>query len=140
VITPRSLGGVTIGMTLAQATAAAGVQIVEVGDGYGYPSGNSGMGIGIVGPPNDPAACVFAARTTSGPAVVTAQGFLLGGTVQALQALYGSRLRYVPKPTTGYMRQAGYVVSFPDGNLAFATSQGIVTAISGGPGVTPSSC
>jgi len=55
---------------------------------------------------------------------------------QALKALHGASLRYIPEPATGYVRQVGYVVSFPDGNLAFATSQGIVTGISGGPDIT----
>jgi len=72
--------------------------------------------------------------------VVAPEGFLLGGTTQALKSLYGSRLRFIPAPATGYNPEPGYVVSFPEGNLAFIFHNGLVTAIIGGKSAMPSTC
>jgi len=136
-IAPRNLGAVTVGMTLAQASAAAGEPIVEVGDGFGYPNAYSESGLAIQGVPVD---CVRASVAPAMPAVQTPQGFQVGGTVTALKRLYGSRLRFMPAPASGYSPQPGYVVSFPNGNLAFIVSKGTVTAIVGGMKATPSTC
>ena len=139
VITPHSLGAVAVGMTVAQASAAAGVKIVEVGDGFGYPNGDSSSGLAITGLPT--VTCVLASVTSGGPVVVTPQGFPVGGTLMALKSLYGTRLRYVPAPSTGPAPVPGWVVSFPgDGNLAFGVNNGIVTAILGGKKAMPSTC
>jgi hypothetical protein len=93
VITPHSLGAVTIGMPPAQASEAAGIHIVEVGDGFGYPNGNSSAGLAIAGLP---VTCVIASSASGAPIVATSQGFPVGGTLAALKSLYGTSLRYVP--------------------------------------------
>lgn len=141
VITPHYLGAVTIGMSLAQASAAAGVHLEFAGDTVYWPNGSSQSGL-AVGMPYGPSVwCVSAAESSTTPVVSTPQGFLLGGTVQALKALYGSRLQYVAENPDGPSPRQGYVVAFPDGNLAFAVDNGTVTSIiGGGRGVIPSVC
>jgi hypothetical protein len=140
-ITPDSLGAVTIGMTIAQASAAAGVQLVPVGDGVFGPRGGTPRGLSVA---SDPVGCVAAQQTPGVPGVATPQGFPLGGTLAQLKALYGSSLRFVPAPSGGITPNPGYVVSFPDGNLAFLVGNGTffrrgsVYMIIGGPGALPS--
>ena len=139
VITQDSLGAVTIGMTLKQASAAAGEPLTPIGDGVYYPQGNESTGLsvqalqGIIG-------CVSASAYPGDPVphVRTAQGFPLGGTLARLKAVYGASLHYVPAPAGGIEIRPGYVVSLPGGNLSFYVSRGIVRNISGGPGIVPS--
>ena len=141
VITPRSLGAVSIGMTTTQASAAAGEKLAPVGDGVWYPggiSGSGGLSVLVTGG-GETASCVSASDQPGVPAVVTPQGFALGGTLAHLKAVYRGRIRYVPAPTGGIMPLPGYVASFKDGNLVFWTRNGTtVDQIAGGAGVLPS--
>ena len=110
-------------MTLVQASAAAGVQIKQVGDGYAYPNGTSGP-LGVIG---DPVACVFA--DAGGPEIRTPQGFVLGQAVATLRSVYGSRLRYVPAGATstqGVPSPPEYQVSDAQGSITFAVHKGYV--------------
>jgi hypothetical protein len=146
VISSQSLGAVRIGMTIAQAAAAAGGQLVQVGDGVYYPAAgvhlaaSAGRGLSVLAGRRGTVRCVSASsRSGHPPAVRTAQGFPLGGTLAVLRAVYGSRLRFVPGPAGGGIWPApGYVVDFPDGNLVFWVAQGKVDQIAGGPGMLPS--
>lgn len=141
IITAHALGAVTIGMTVPQAAAAAGQRLTEAGDGVFYPVGGLGRGLSVraIGPAGT-VDCVSANdRGGGGPAVTTAQGFALGGTVAQLKSVYGSKLRFVPAPPAGGIAPfPGYVVSFPDGNLVFWVASGRVGQIAGGPGRLPS--
>jgi hypothetical protein len=125
-------------MTLARASAAAGEPIQEVGDAFGYPDGSTNSGLYVGGIPR--VLCLGASLSGYGPTVVTQRGFPLGGTLAQLKATYGTSLAFVPAPATGYLPIPGYVVAYPDGNLAFIVSHGIVTKMEAGPGVRPSSC
>lgn len=139
-ITPHSLGAVTIGMTIPQASAAAGEKLVPVGDGVLYPGGNTGSGLSVVeGGSGGTVSCVSASDRTDVPAVVTPQGFPLGGTLTQLKAVYKSRLHFVPAPAGGISPVPGYVVRSAEGNLVFWVRNGkTVDEIAGGPMVLPS--
>ena len=140
-ITPRGLGSVTIGMTIAQASAAAGVPLTVLGDGASGPRGGKPPGLSVG---SDPITCVAAQDVAHAPRVLTPQGFPLGGTLAQLKAVYGTSLRFVPAPTGGIAPFPGYVAALPGGNLAFLVSNGgvfpagTVYMIVGGPGVLPS--
>lgn len=141
-ITPDSLGAVTIGMTIARASAAAGVHLVMVGDGVFDPRGGRPRGVSVAG---DPVMCVAAGTAPGHPVVRTPQGFPIGGTVGQLKAIYGASLRFLPRPAGGITPNVGYVVHYADGNLAFAadatgpvTAKTVIYLIIGGPGVVPS--
>ena len=136
IITQHSLGGVTIGMTMPQASAAAGEPLVPVGDGAYSPRGGAGASLSVQDTQGT-VACVNAVVSGTSLRVATAQGFLLGGTLAQLKAVYGGSLQFVPPPTTGYSTSPGYVVNLPGGNLAFIISRGKVESITGGPGVLP---
>lgn len=141
-ITPDSLGAVTIGMTIKQASAAAGVRLVMVGDGVSDPRGGRPRGVSVFG---DPVMCVATEKVPGGLVVRTPQGFPVGGTVGQLKAIYGASLRFLPRPAGGITPNVGYVVHYADGNLAFAaqtagpvTVKTVIYLIIGGPGVVPS--
>jgi hypothetical protein len=136
-ITPHSLGAVTIGMTLEQASTAAGEPLAQVGDGVAYPQGGTTSGLSVSLQVSNKVRCVAAAATKGAPTVVTPQGFRLGGTLAQLKAVYGSNLRYVPG-VGGINSAPGYVASYPDGNLVFWVNNDVVDSIAGGPGVLPS--
>jgi hypothetical protein len=139
VITQDSLGAVTIGMTITQASAAAAEPLTAVGDGVYYPRGNESTGLSVQASQGT-IGCVSASAYPGHrvPHVRTAQGFPLGGTFARLKAVYGTRLHYVPAPSGGIEIRPGYVVSLPGGNLSFDVSGGIVQNISAGPRVVPS--
>jgi hypothetical protein len=138
-ITPHALGAVRIGMTISQASAAAGQPLEPVGDGVLYPLGKASSGLSVVDS-NGRVSCVSASDySNKDHTVATPQGFALGGTLAQLKAVYKSTLRFVPAPNTGMDTISGYVVGFPDGNLVFWISGGIVRGIGGGPGLLPSS-
>ena len=136
VITQHSLGGVTIGMTMQQASAAAGEPLVPVGDGAYSPRGGAGASLSVQDTQGT-VACVDAVVSGTSLQVRTARGFPLGGTLAQLKAVYGSSLQFVPPPAPGYSTSPGYVVRLPGGNLAFINSRGKVESIAGGPGVLP---
>ncbi len=136
VITQHSLGAVTVGMTMQQASAAAGEPLIPVGDGAYSPRGGPGASLSVQDTQGT-VACVDAVVSGTSLRITTAQGFPLGGSLSQLKAVYGSNLRFVPPPTTGYSTSPGYVVSLPGGNLAFIISRGKVESIAGGPGVLP---
>jgi len=144
VITSHSLGAVRIGMTIKQASAAAGRPLVEVGDDVYYPAYPAAVGpargLSVLAGGSGTVRCVSAtARGGHPPVVTTAQGFPLGGTLAKLRAVYGARLRFMPRPAAGGISPLpGYVVAFPDGNLVFWVSQGKVDQIAGGQGMLPS--
>jgi peptidase A4-like protein len=142
-ISPQGLGTVKIGMTLKNASKAAGIHIVVSGDSFyapirasRYPYLYVGMGA------NNRIACVGAGNPSSVQSVTTPEGFRLGESVNRLKSIYGTRLQYVPAPTNGGMTDyAGYLVRESSGNLAFIVGPtGIVTGVKGGPGVVPNSC
>lgn len=142
-ITPTSLGGVRVGMTLAEAQAAAGAAFDAAGDGYSYPStlpaGYPHLYVG-----RDPVDCVGAEGASTAQAVATPEGFRLGDSVRALLAVYGSRARYVPAPTGGGMTDyAEYIVAEAGGNLVFMVDpagQRVTGIAGGGSGLDPNSC
>ena len=141
-ITSHSLGAVTIGMTIQQASAAAGEPLAPVGDGVYYPAGGTARGLSVLGggAAGGTVDCISAnTRGGNAPTVTTPQGFPLGGTLAQLKTVYGSRLRFVPAPTTGGISPLpGYIVAFPDGNLVFWVQKGRIGEIAGGPGMMPS--
>jgi preprotein translocase subunit SecG len=137
VITPTSLGAVKIGMSLTEASAAAGVTIKPVGDGVNSGRGQSNgpelyMQIDCVG--------VSGGTRTYSQVVETPQGVRLGDSADRITAMYGDRAQYVPQPQGGRTPAEGYVVSFDDGKLAFAVYSNIIVAIHAGRDVTPSNC
>jgi hypothetical protein len=83
------------------------------------------------------AAAVAASGTADDPA---GYGPAVAQDLTALKSLYGPCLRYAPARASGPAPQPGWVVSFPDGNLAFLVSNGIVTTIIGGNNAHPSTC
>jgi hypothetical protein len=137
-ITQRSLGAVTIGMTIRQASAAARHELTQVGDGVYYPQGETSRGLSLLGGSGSTVRCVGAAVTGYGPVVTTRQGFVLGGTLSQLKTVYRRSLRFVPARNSGPAPRPGYVVSFPNGNLVFWVHNGTVDGIAGGPGLLPS--
>lgn len=140
-ITPDSLGAVRVGMTIAQASAAAGERLVEVGDGYLYPGSiRSSSGLAAFAFNSPAITCVFASQASGSPSVVTARGFHLGGSFADLQHTYGASLRYVPAPAKAISPRPGYIVRFRNGNLVFWVMNGIVTGIGAGPGAMPTAC
>jgi hypothetical protein len=149
-ITPRSLGAVRVGMTLGQAqTAAGGLLFDGLGDGFAYPTKGLPADyphdfVGLSGP-HDSVGCVGAetvdASTRPTQTISTPEGFELGGTVQHLLAVYGTRARYVAAPVQGMTTNAGYVVAEPGGKLAFAVRGSLVFEIAaGGSSIGPNSC
>lgn len=147
-ITPKSLGQVTVGMTLDQAQAAAGVAIDGAADSAFFPTTLPAdfPHLFFNEDPSNTVSCVgaeIADYATNPQTVVTPEGFRLGDTVQQLLTIYGSRARYSPAPPTGISTRAGYVVTEPDGNLAFyidETTGRIYGIKGGGADLTPSSC
>jgi len=78
---------VTIGMTTRQASAAAGQKLVPVGDGVLYPGGVTASGLSVLqGGTEGSVSCVSASDQPNVPAVVTPQGFRLGGTLAQLKS------------------------------------------------------
>jgi hypothetical protein len=149
VIDATSLGAVKVGTSLDQAQTAAGIVFDGTGDGVYFPTmlptGFAHLFVDL----EYNAFCVGASTTSDTPlqqVVRTREGFRLGDTVETLKSIYGSRLTYVPAPTTGISAQAGYVVSEPDGSIAFGVDpDGIVSVITAGHGfngnaLTPSNC
>lgn len=150
-ITPTSLGGVRLGMSAAQAQAAAGVGFDESGDGFVYPStlpaGYPHDYVGVIGSTTDYTVhCVgtgvAALDAPPSQRVTTPEGFQLGDTKAALIATYGTAARYVPAPPTGMTTNAGYVVTKRDGVLAFVLGPNdrIVSIAAGGAGTDPNTC
>jgi hypothetical protein len=135
-ITPQSLGAVRVGMTQAQAEAAAGMNFDGSGDGAAYsttaPNGYPHLYVHA-----HPKVNCFGAQGGDGAVkVVTAKGFTLGSSVQNLLDTYGSRARPFTDPA-GISPGSGYIVSSPDGDLVFTVDQtktfvdGIIAGFSG---------
>jgi hypothetical protein len=149
-ITPRSLGAVRVGMTLAQAQSSAGVVLDGRGDGAFYPTrlptGFPHLFVRQDAYPTDAVTCVGAEvgdPATNPQQISTADGFRLGDTVARLKAIYGSRAHYSPAPSSGISPRAGYVVTEAGGSLAFsvdATNTRIVGIMGAASNLTPSSC
>jgi hypothetical protein len=139
-ITQRSLGTVTVGMTIPQASASARQQLTQVGDGVYYPKDETSRGLSLLaGGPGGTVRCVSAADNGgNGPVVTTPQGFVLGGTLLRLKTVYGRGLHFVPARNSGIAPRPAYVVSFTNGNLVFWVHNGTVDGIAGGPGLLPS--
>lgn len=141
-ITAESLGAVQLGMTLAQAEAAAGLNFDGMGDGMAYPTAlPDHLYVGLLS--DGTVGCVGAGEAQpagSRQTVSTPEGFQLGDTVQALLSIYGSRAQSVPAPTSGLSSAAGYIVADNGGNLLFFVdpTDATVTQIAGGPNVTNS--
>ena len=135
-------------MTLDQAQVAAGLTFDGAADGAFYPTTLPAGFPSLFVNEGPDAKVVCVGAETSDPAsnpqdVSTPEGFRLGETVQQLQAIYGSRLRYLPAPHGGISPRAGYVVVETDGNLAFDVDPGNGTIYGikgGGSDLTPSSC
>ncbi len=160
-ITPTALGSVQAGTTLAQAQFAAGIAFDGQADGAFYPtklpSGFPHLFVHLSPGVDGKIICVGAEIDPGGTnpqTVETPEGFRLGGTVEQLQAIYGSRLLYRPAPTGGISPHAGYVVQEPTGDLAFLldNTRARIVGIKGAPPIaisvggtafyrlTPSSC
>lgn len=134
-VTPVSVGAVHVGMSLEQASRAAGEKIIEVGDGAAYAQGGSYyVGPAFVDTGSNGVSCV-GAGAGSGKTIATAEGFELGESVRRLKQIYGERLIFMPEPPTGMQTIASYVVEEPSGYLAFwLDDEGSVSAIVGNPG------
>ena len=149
-ITPRSLGQVVVGMSLADAQAAAGLPFDGAADGAFYPTTlpTGFPHLFVNEDANNLVSCVGAEVTQDPPPnrfqfVSTREGFLLGETVQQLLTIYGHRARFVPAPSGGISPRAGYIVREAGGNLAFylnSTQTRIYGIKGGGADLTPSSC
>ena len=144
-ISSTSLGDVHVGTALADAQAAAGVTFDGHGDGFYYPrSLPSGYAHDFVGFDGNVVSCVgteiWEPTVPLAQHVSTPEGVGLGDPVSHLLTVYGSTATYVPAPGAGMTNNAGYVVGAPSGRLAFVVYEDKVTAISGGPAVTPNSC
>jgi hypothetical protein len=151
-IGPTSLGAVGVGDNLFVAQESAGQTFDGAGDGFEYSQAqmNSGLHLYVGIAPggtnvnNERVACVgaelFPPRIST-QRVTTPEGFVLGGTVQQLLAIYGTRATYVAAPPTGMTTNAGYVVHERGGALAFAVHANTVFEIAGGASdITPNSC
>ena len=137
-ITPDSLGAVRVGMTLAEAQAAAGIEFDGHGDGASYPTtlptgyahlfvdSFAGSTVGCVG--------VELANATDRESITTPEGFRVGDTVTNLRAIYGDRLVHVAAPPSGFDPRDGYTVAAPAGYLlTFSVdAKGTVWGISAG--------
>ena len=143
-ITPNSLGAVQIGMSLSQAQQSAGVNFDGAGDGFSYPTtlpaGYPHLYVG-----GQTVDCVGAGSIDPTPTqtVSTPEGFVLGGSVQSLLSIYGSRAAYEPAPTSGGMTDnAGYVVAENSGDLVFVVGLNgtTISEIAGGQSIGPNSC
>jgi len=151
-ITAHSLGAVQVGMTLAQAQAAAGYTFDGSGDGAfysthvptGYPHIYVNVDPGANFVPGSNVACVGVELGTADPhvqTIVTPEGVRLGDSVQHLLAVYGSQARFVPNPGSGIAPAAGYVVTQGNEALVFVVYNNRVVAIMGGSArLTPSDC
>jgi hypothetical protein len=98
-ITPTSLGAVKIGMSLAEASAAAGVRIEPVGDGV-----NSALGQGHGPELYMQIDCVGAsggAGASMTQVVETPERVRLGDSADRITAVYGDRAQYVPQLSGG---------------------------------------
>jgi len=147
-ITPQSLGGVRVGMTLDEAQQAAGYAFDGTGDGAYYsttvPAGFPHLFVRL--DQRGDVSCVGAEisdQASIPQAISTPEGFRLGETVPRLQAVYGARARFVPAPAGGISPRAGYVVTEAGGALAFYvdnTNTRILGIKGGGTDLTPSSC
>ena len=133
-MTDRSLGNVTLGMTLAQASAAAGVPLTVAGNGLAW-DGTDGSPEAAFSGGNGSGVTVYLCGVSH--AVGTPEGFSVGDTVQDLKALYGTLLTYVPAgPGHG---APGYVLHLVEGNIVFWPSHdgATITSMASGIGVTP---
>jgi hypothetical protein len=127
-VTPRSLGAARVGMTRSELQHAVRFSFDAGGDGSAYPTtlpdGFPHDYVGLTGPSfKEKVVCVGASLTpragVSSQTISTPEGFRLGDSVRRLLAVYGSRARYVPAPSSGMTTHAGYVVAERGGYLAF---------------------
>ena len=143
-ITPASLGAVRTGMTVGQAELAAGVGLVEVGNGVWsnqrvvagqyVAEGDAGLSL-VFGKAGVSCLDAAGAPTTD---VATPEGVHLGDTVKRLLHVYGSSLTYVPASQQGINPAAAYVLHGSAGNLVFwFDSAGTITEIAAGPAAAP---
>jgi hypothetical protein len=133
-ITPQSLGAVRVGMTQGEARTAAAFSFDAGGDGFVYPTtlpaGFPHDYVGMAGSyGKERVVCVGASLWSgskpSSQTISTPEGLHLGDTVQRLQAIYGTRARYVPAPSSGMTTNAGYVVADPGGYLVFVVGRSL---------------
>lgn len=139
-ITPRSLGAVTRGMSLADARTAAATPLTMIGDGIFQPADRSLTGSTTLqfawG-----ATCFDATRMGSGSGTVvsTQAGVRLGDPMSRIAAAYGSAavpFTADPNWTGAGNVHAGVLVNFSDGVLLFVGSapdgrSGTITSIRG---------
>jgi hypothetical protein len=138
VITANSLGAVTRGMTLAQATAASGTSLSMIGDSIYRPTDHT-IGGSTTLQFSWGVTCFDATRSTSGPGttVTTSAGVRLGDPMSQIAAAYGSMAKpFTAAPTwTGAGNiPAGIIVQQGDGVLLFVGSSpdhrgGTITSI-----------
>jgi hypothetical protein len=156
VITGHSLGGVSIGMSSAEAARAARVSaFTPVGDGVLVPAGqpdSTQLYLYLGSFAGQPAAsfrgdflCVAAAGSeTATQYVVTAAGLHLGDSAARVREIYGAAATFIPMPTTGGIDpNPGYVVHQGQFDLVFKLDPSLsrVIAIAGGVApMTPSQC
>ncbi|MGC4935323.1 hypothetical protein ACLQ3C_16770 [Gordonia sp. DT30] len=122
-------------MTVEQADAATGLTFVPIGDGARGPSMGRQNRLYVDG---DPVSCVVAAGTsTSDPAVTSEKGVGLGDPESKVTATYPDAQ---PIPETGPFSRPGYLVTLPQGQLAFNITDGVVARIAGGPDPASTHC
>jgi len=135
-------------MTLAEAQAAAGVRFGGAADGAFYPTtlpaGYPHLFVDLG--PNGTVTCI-GAQIGDAPTILqnitTSAGVRLGDTASRLLAIYGTVARHLDAPPSGIAPRAGYVVTQPQGNLAFSvrpTGDRITGIYAGDHNLTPSTC
>lgn len=144
-ISPSSLGGVRLGMTVAQANRSAGVTFKVQGDGI-YTSSSSGgtssLAVGSVAVSGTTVVCFGAGASTSTQTVTTPQGFVVGETVTQLRDIYGSALVSYHTPP-GIANFSGYLVHGFGGTFVFVLNSAgtsIDTVYAGAANVNPVVC
>jgi hypothetical protein len=140
VISARSLGAVTRGMTLAQAQTAAGTSLSSSGDGIYQPADHTLTGATVL-QFSYGTTCFDATRSSSGSGttVATPAGVRLGDPMNQIAATYGSAAKpFTADPSwTGPGNvPAGIIVQSGDGVLLFVGSSadhrgGNITSIRG---------
>jgi hypothetical protein len=144
VITPSSLGDVTIGSSFTQAEFGAGEIFDAAGDGAAYSSvqATGDAHLYIHGDPSTPVSCVGASESGGLTQVIeTPEGFVLGQSKQKLLSIY-PHATYFP-PTMGINPVSGYYVDEHGGRLEFtldATGQTVTAIIGGSTSINPMNC
>lgn len=138
--TDTSLGAVTLGMSQAAASQAAGMTLDAVGDGV-MTADNPPPGLAYL---YFTGGCIGAGENPGRTQKISAHGISLGDSGSKVPQVYGFAAQYMPAPDFGRTPASGYVVPAGSQRLAFVLSGGPSSTIVGirlGPSdLTPSDC